>query len=151
MAAAFALSVTFAFSEPSATSLDRILEPSIGLREMSDAVLKDGGASLPTDKFFIMTGRLGVMMDRSGESGPFAGECELVGGEWSGMDSVRSFRAYLRFKGAAFADLADNEAPGYIKPGTLVAVIGSFAGTMDEYGSGKKVGVVEVRRLIRVE
>lgn len=147
----FALSAALAFSEPSVSALNAALDPSRGLREIADAVLKDGGAGLPKDKFFLLTGRLGIMIDRSEDGGAYQGESELVGGEWAGMDSVRAFRVYLKFKGDAFSRLSDKESEGYVRPGTLVVVIGSLIGTTKEYGTDKAAGVIKVERLIPIE
>lgn len=147
----FALSAALSFSEPSVSALNSALDPSRGLKEISDAALKDGGASLPKDKFFLLSGRLGIMIDRSDEGGPYSGESELVGGEWEGMDSVRAFRVYLRFQGDRFSTLSDKESSGYVKPGTLVVVIGSLVGTTKEYGTDKTAGVIIVERLIPIE
>ncbi len=147
----FAFCLGLSFALPSIDSFNRLLEPSIGLKELSDAILVDGGKNLPQDRFFLITGRLGVLMDRSPEEGPFLGETELVGGEWEGLDTVRSFRVYLSFQGNRFSAMADDEDPNYVKPGTLVVIIGSLMGTSQEYGTKKPVGLIKVERLIKIE
>lgn len=147
----FAVSAALAFSEPSVSALNVALDPVRGMKEISDAVQKDGGASLPKDKFFILSGRMGTTIDRSGEGGAFLGESELVSGEWIGLDSVRAFRVYLKFSGDRFLALVDKEAVGYVKPGALVVIIGSFVGVTKEYGSDKNAGVIKVERLIKIE
>jgi len=148
----FAACAAAAFSEPSVNALNAALDPSWGMKEISDAVSqRDGGASLPKDKFFLLTGRIGTIIDRSGESGPFLGESELVSGEWIGFESVRAFRVYLKFNGTKFKDFVDKESSEFVKPGTLVVIIGSFIGTTKEYGSDKNAGVIKVERLIKIE
>jgi hypothetical protein len=147
----FAVSAALAFSEPSVSALNQALDPARGMKEISDAVQKDGGASLPKDKFFILTGRMGTTIDRSVEGGAFLGESELVSGEWIGFDAVRAFRVYLKFSGDKFLAMVDKEAAGYVKPGALVVIIGSFVGATKEYGSDKNAGIIKVERLIKIE
>lgn len=151
IALCFAAVAALAFSEPSAASLNALLDPTIGLKEIYRAATKDGGAGLPKDKFFLLSGRLGIVIDRSVEDGPYSGESEITGGEWEGMDAVHAFRAYLRFSGDRFSALSDKESEDYVKPGTLVVVIGSLAGSTKEYGSDRTAAVIKVERLIKVE
>lgn len=148
----FASCAALAFSDPSADMLNSALDPSRGMKEISDAVSqKDGGASLPRNRFFLLTGRIGTIIDRSGEGDAFLGESELVSGEWIGFESVRAFRVYLKFNGSRFKDYADTESPRYVKPGALVVIIGSLVGVTKEYGSDRNAGVIRVERLIRIE
>jgi hypothetical protein len=141
-----------AFSDPSPNALNAALDPSRGMKELSDAISqKDGGASLPRDRFFLLTGRIGTIIDRSEEGGPFLGESELVSGEWIGFESVRAFRVYLKFNGMRFKNVVDAESAEYVKPGTLVVIIGSLVGTTKEYGSDKNAGIIKVERLIKIE
>jgi hypothetical protein len=146
-----AASAALAFSEPSVAALNSVIDPARGMREVSDAIRKDGGTSLPRDKFYILSGRIGSMIDRSAEGGAFSGESELVSGEWVGFDSVRAFRVYLKFEGQRFQALADKESGDYVKPGTLVVVIGSLVGTTKEYGGQGMDGVIKVERLLKIE
>jgi len=136
---------------PPSQALDSVLDPAIGLKELSDAVAR--GKAVPGDRFFLLTGRIGVVVDRTGEAegAEYQGESELVGGEWIGLESVRSFRAYLRFTGKRFAGIGDEDSADWIERGTLVVVIGSFAGTVKEYGSDRQVALIDVRRVIPVE
>jgi hypothetical protein len=149
----FAASLARGFAAPPAASLDAALDPSITLKYLVDAVQADGGSKIPRNKFFMVTGRIGATIDRTGdaEGAEFAAESELVSGEWKGLESVRSFRAYLRFSGKRFAYLADRDAEGWIKQGTLSVIIGSFAGTAKEYGSERTVPLIDVERIIPVE
>jgi hypothetical protein len=93
------------------------------------------------------------MIDRTPEKegAEFEGESELVGGEWTGLEAVRSFRVYLRFKGDRFAGLVDDASSQWIEKGTLVVIIGSYAGTVKEYGTGKTAALIEVQRIISVQ
>jgi|GEM_PF-2191597 hypothetical protein len=157
-AAALALGVlcAAAAAAPKVSALDAILDPSIGLKELSDLVREGAAAgkpaAVPAGRFFLLTGRLGIVIDRgTGDEGAeFIGESELVGGEWQGTETVRSFRAYLRLVGNRFAALADDESPGYIPKGSLVVVIGSYEGMVKEYGSDAMAPVLNVERIIPV-
>jgi hypothetical protein len=136
---------------PSSKAIDAVLDPTFGLKELADTAGSDG--VIPTDRFFLVTGRIGVMIDRTSdeEGAEFQGENELVGGEWTGLASVRSYRVYLRFMGDRFAPIMDDESPEYIEKGTLVVVIGSYAGKVKEYGTEKMTAVLDVLRIIAVK
>jgi hypothetical protein len=135
----------------SVKALDAVLDPEMGLKEIADAIGE--GKAPPANRFFLISGRIGVMIDRTPEKqgAQFEAESELVGGEWTGLEAVRSFRVYLHFKGNRFAGLVDDASSQWIEKGTLVVVIGSYAGTVKEYGTGKMVALIDVQRIISVE
>ncbi len=148
VAAWFLLAVLLASPLSAATpeEFDSVVDFSTTLKDLSQQVQSDGGASVDPNRYLILEGTVASIMIADPNPDSYVAVVELVRGEWIGLEQINLFRVYVIMEGPTFAErlplrMPRDPGPEIITTNSKLMVIGQFQG-VDEGAGGEAVPVV---------
>ena len=136
------------------SDFDGKVDFSITLKELNELIEKGHTGLAPTQKFIIISGTISNIAILNETQSGYLVEIELTGGEWIGVEEVKSYQVLIRFSGYEFQKNFNKERGSQglaekINANSSVLIVAKILTTTNTR-SGKKIWVLKgfyVRKL----